>query len=229
MGIETSLKINFAKEWPGMSQGFQNRCLLHFFNSYFHTLHDQISSNKKSRICEFRCWRSVESGGFSLSLDVSCSNFTVVLSSTLVRHPGQLSYIHACLYLTLVRFLPPFPRIFAVPFSFSLFFVPPAPSEQTVSVSSGTVSINLTITARWISRNGYILRRGSQLVLVPCSPWVCVHVPVAHARARVYPRGLLWICGYVRGNRLVGTGYQGESPLATSQLPNCEESYQGAG
>ena len=32
----------------------------------------------------------------------------------------------------------------------------------------------------------------------------------------------------MRGNRLVGTGYQGESPLATSQLPNYEESYRGA-
>ena len=32
----------------------------------------------------------------------------------------------------------------------------------------------------------------------------------------------------MRGNRLVGTGYQGESPLATSQLPNYEESYRRA-
>lgn len=56
-------------------------------------------------------------------------------------------------------------------------------SEQAVSVCNSTVSINLTITARWIRQNRHVLRRGSQFVLVSrSSEYVCT---LGRARARI--------------------------------------------
>lgn len=87
-------------------------------------------------------------------------------------------HIHACLLLhrlcTNTFFL------FATSFSFSIAsyfvslrrssspFVPPGSSGATSTVSNSTVSINLTITPRWIRGNGHIPRAGSQSILVSC-------------------------------------------------------------
>lgn len=115
------------------------------------------------------------------------SSHPPILQPSFFRHcppSWPLSCIHACLY---------HPRTLLPSLFFSYFryssshpFSSLPPPEQAVSVSNGTVSINLTITARWISRNGYILRRGSQFVLVSCSrEYVCT---VGRARARISTR-----------------------------------------
>lgn len=74
-------------------------------------------------------------------------------------------------FLRFIQSLSLFPPIF------SLFLF----SSQAVSVCNSTVSINLTITARWISQNRHVLRRGSQFL---CSCRECVYT-LGRARARI--------------------------------------------
>lgn len=124
-------------------------------------------------------------------------------------HASTRAYIHPSLPLHSTIHLP-----FSSHFSLIL-FSPCSSVERAVSVSNGTVSINLTITERWISRDGHIQDGGSQFVLVSR---IRVHTWTAHAC--IYPQGLLWIRECVQRNRPVETGYQGESPLVTVQLDN---------
>lgn len=117
---------------------------------------------------------------------------------------------------------PPNTYTFASTLSFLRYFfftlLIPLSLGPLVSVCRSSVSINLTVTVRWIIQDGHIPRRGRQFLLVS---HFREYVQKSWTRTRVYIlQGLLWICGCVRGYRVVWTVYQGGSPLILDQLNN---------